>query len=325
MARFSCAVLDDYQDGALSFANWTLLDGVQVNNFTDAITNPDELAEQLTGFEIIVAMRERTRFDAALFARLPRLKLLVTTGMRNAAIDMDAAATRGITVCGTRSLSYPPTELTWGLLLALARHIPADVASVRAGEKWQTRIGVGLSGKTLGIIGLGKIGSQIARYAGAFDMPVLAWSRRLTDEQCRSAGVERAASLDALLQRADVVTLHIVLTESTRGILGARELGLLKPTALLVNTSRGPLIDEAALVETLAKNCIAGAALDVYDTEPLPAGHPFRTLPNVVTTPHVGYVCRENYQIFYGDAVEDIQAWLKGSPLRTLPQSNPSS
>ncbi len=316
-----CAILDDYQDCALGFADWNSLDGVHVKNFTDAITTPDALVEQLDGFEIIVAMRERTRFDAALLARLPQLKLLVTTGMRNAAIDLNAAEARGIMVCGTRGLSDPTPELTWGLLLALARHIPADVASVRAGEKWQTRIGVGLSGKTLGIVGLGSIGSRIARYAQAFDMPVLAWSRNLTDERCQTVGVERASTLDALLQRADVVTLHMVLSDSTRGLLGARELGLLKPTALLVNTSRGPLIDEAALLQTLTEKRIAGAALDVYDTEPLPAAHPLRALPNVVTTPHVGYVTRETYQIFYGDAVEDILAWRKGAPIRVLPAS----
>jgi phosphoglycerate dehydrogenase-like enzyme len=319
MASFHCAILDDYQDCALGFADWASLDNVKVRNFTEAITTQDELAKQLAEFEVIVAMRERTRFDAALFARLPRLKLLVTTGMHNAAIDMAAAAARGIAICGTRGLSYPAPELTWGLLLALSRQIPSEAASIRHGGKWQTQTGVGLSGKTLGIIGLGKIGTQIARYAHAFDMPVLAWNRSLTDDKCKSAGAERAPSLDALLQRADVVTLHMVLADSTRGMIGARELGLLKPTALLVNTSRGPLIDEAALVETLRQNRIAGAALDVFDTEPLPPGHPFRTLANVVATPHIGYVTKENYQVFYGDAVEDIRAWLKGSPLRTLP------
>ena len=314
---FRCAILDDYQDCALGFADWASLDGVEVKSFTHTITTTDELAEQLSGFEIIVAMRERTRFDAALFARLPRLQLLVTTGMRNAAIDLTAASTRGVAVCGTRSLSYPTPELTWGLLIALARQIPAEVAAMREG-KWQTQMGLGLSGKTLGIVGLGKIGSQIARYAQAFGMPVLAWSRHLTDERCQSLGVERALSLDVLLQRADVVTLHLVLSDSTRGIIGPRELGLMKPAALLVNTSRGPLIDEASLLQTLIQNRIAGAALDVFDTEPLPASHPLRSLPNVVATPHIGYVCRENYQLFYGDAVEDIQAWLKGSPVRTL-------
>jgi phosphoglycerate dehydrogenase-like enzyme len=316
---FRCAILDDYQDCALGFADWASLDGVEVKNFTHAITTTDELAEQLAGFEIIVAMRERTRFDASLLARLSSLKLLITTGMRNASIDLATAAARGIAVCGTRSLSYPAPELTWGLLLALARQIPAEVAAVREGN-WQTQMGLGLSGKTLGIVGLGKIGNQIARYAQAFDMPVLAWSRNLTDEQCQSVGVERAPSLDSLLQRADVVTLHLVLSDSTRGIMGARELGLMKPAALLVNTSRGPLIDEASLLQTLTQNRIAGAALDVFDFEPLPAAHPLRTLPNVVATPHIGYVCRENYKLFYGDAVEDIHAWLKGSQVRTLPE-----
>jgi phosphoglycerate dehydrogenase-like enzyme len=321
MVSFHCAILADYQDCALGCADWGSLDSVEVKNFTEAITTQDELAKQLAAFEIIVAMRERTRFDAALFDRLPRLKLLVTTGMHNAAIDMAAAAARGIVICGTRGLPYPAPELTWGLLLALARHIPAESASLSNGGRWQTELGIGLSGKTLGIIGLGKIGTQIARYAHAFDMPVLAWSRNLTDDRCKSAGAERTTSLDALLQRADVVTLHMVLGDATRGMIGARELGLLKPTALLVNTSRGPLIDEGALVETLTQKRIAGAALDVFDTEPLPAGHPFRTLPNVVATPHIGYVTRENYQLFYGEAVEDIQAWLKGSPLRILPAS----
>jgi phosphoglycerate dehydrogenase-like enzyme len=314
----NCAILDDYQNCALGFADWASLDGVSVKNFTDPISTPDELVQKIPGCEIVVAMRERTRFDAALLARLPRLKLLITTGMRNNAIDLDAASAHGISVCGTRALSTPAPELTWGLLLALARNIPADVASVRGGEKWQTRIGTSLSGKTLGIIGLGKIGTQIARYAHAFEMTVLAWSRHLTEEMCQTAGAELAPGMDALLQRADIVTLHIVLTDSTRGIIGARELGLLKPTALLVNTSRGPLIDEKALVQTLSQNRIAGAALDVYDIEPLPLSHPLRTLPNVVATPHIGYVTLENYQIFYSDAVEAIRAWLKGSPVRTL-------
>jgi phosphoglycerate dehydrogenase-like enzyme len=317
--KFRCAILDDYQDCALGFADWASLDSVEVKNFTHAITTTDELAEHLAEFEIIVAMRERTRFDAALFARLPRLKLLVTTGMRNASIDTAAAASHGVVVCGTRSFPYPAPELTWGLLLALARQIPAEVAAVREG-KWQTGIGVGLSGKTLGIVGLGKIGIQIARYAQAFDMRVLAWSRNLAEEHCQSVGAERAPSLDALLQRADIVSLHLVFSDATRGIIGARELSLMKPTALLVNTSRGPLIDEVALLQTLTQNRIAGAALDVFDTEPLPAAHPLRSLPNVVATPHIGYVCRENYELFYGDAVEDIQAWLRRSPVRTLPE-----
>ena len=302
-------------------ANWASLVSVEVKNFTEASSTQDELAKQLAEFEIIVAMRERTRFDAALFERLPRLKLLVTTGMYNAAIDMAAAAARGILICGTRGLAYPAPELTWGLLLALSRYIPAEADSIRQGGKWQTYLGSGLSGKTLGIIGLGKIGTQIARYAHAFNMPVLGWSRSLTDDRCKAAGAKSGRLAWMLCsQRSDIVTLHMVLADSTRGMIGARELGLLKPTALLVNTSRGPLIDEAALVEALTQNRIAGAALRRLRIQNrCRRGHPFCTLPNVVATPHIGYVTRENYQIFYGDAVEDIQAWLKGSPLRTLP------
>ena len=305
----NCAILDDYQNCALGFADCASLNGVSVKNFTHPIP-PQDLIEKISGCEIIVAMRERTRFDAALLARLPRLKLLITTGMRNAAIDVGAASAQGISVCGTRSLSSPTPELAWGLLLALARHIPADVASMRGGGKWQTRIGTGLSGKTLGIIGLGNR-HETARYAHAFDMPVLGWSPHLTKEACQAAGQSERQIWMRYLSRADIVTLHMVLADSTRGMIGARELGLLKPTALLVNTSRGPLIDEKALVQTLTENRIAGAALDVYDIEPLPLSHPLRTLPNVVTTPHIGYVTRENYQIFYSDAIEDIQAWLK--------------
>jgi phosphoglycerate dehydrogenase-like enzyme len=315
----NCAILDDYQNCALGFADWSALGDVKVTTFTDHIADPAALAERLAGFEIIVAMRERTPFDAALFDRLPKLKLLVTTGMRNASIDMAAAAARGIVICGTRGLSNPTPELTWGLLLALARHIPADATSVRNGEAWQTRIGIALSGKTIGIVGLGTIGAQMARYAQAFGMSVLAWSRNLTDERCQTVGAERAPTLDALLQRADIVTLHMVLSDSTRGLLGARELGLMKPTALLLNTSRGPLIDEAPLLQALEGGRIAGFAVDVFDTEPLPLGHKLRTLPNVVATPHVGYVTQESYRVFYGDAVEDIQGWLKKAPVRVLP------
>jgi phosphoglycerate dehydrogenase-like enzyme len=314
-----CAILDDYQDCAPGFADWQSLDDVRVRNFVEPLGSTDAAAAQLAGFDIIVAMRERTRFDAALLARLPALKLLVTTGMRNLAIDLSAAQARSITVCGTRSLASPTPELVWGLLLALARRIPGEAAALRDGSlRWQTSVGVGLAGKTLGIVGLGKIGRQLARYATAFEMPVLAWSRHLTDEQCASVGAERAMSLDALLMRADIVTLQMVLSASTRGMIGARELALLKPTALLLNTARGPLIDERALIETLSAGRIAGAALDVYDTEPLPSDHPLRRLPNVVATPHIGYVTYENYHLFYQDAVEDIRAWLRGAPVRTL-------
>ncbi len=314
-----CAILDDYQDCALGFADWSVLGDVQVRNFVDPLGSAGSAAARLADFDIVVAMRERTRFDAALLGRLPRLRLLVTTGMRNLAIDLAAARAGGVTVCGTRNVPSGTPEFVWGLLLALARQIPGEAAGVRIGAaRWQHSVGVGLAGKTLGIVGLGKIGRQLAVYAHAFAMPVLAWSPHLTEERCAAAGVERASSLDALLQRADIVTLQMVLSESTRGMIGARELALLKPDALLLNTARGPLIDEAALVAALAAGRIAGAALDVYDTEPLPPGHPLRQLPNVVATPHIGYVTRENYQVFYQDAVEDIRAWIQGAPVRTL-------
>ena len=315
----SCAILDDYENCALSFADWTSLPGVKVKAFTEYIPTADALADQLADFEIVVAMRERTSFDGKLLNRLTRLKLLVTTGMKNAAIDITAATERGITVCGTEGLASPPLELTWGLLLGLARDIPAQTVSVRAGE-WQTKVGVGLEGKILGIVGLGKIGSGIARIAQVFGMSVIAWQPRNPKVACEAAGVECAASLNDLLQRADFVTIHMVLAESTRGMIGAQELARMKPTAMLLNTARGPLVDEEALVRALKENRIAGAALDVYDTEPLPNNHPFRTLPNVVATPHLGYVTRENYQVFYSGAVEDIQGWLNGVPVRTLPE-----
>ncbi len=313
-----CAILDDYQNCALGFADWTALQGVNVKNFTEYI-QPDEAANQLAGFAIIVAMRERTVFDAKLLAALPNLKLLVTTGMKNSAIDMDAAKQHGITVCGTRSLPYPAPELAWALLLAIFRHIPVEAASLRAGG-WQTEVGVGLNGKTLGIVGLGKIGKRMAKVALAFEMNVLAWAPRITVEECKDAGVECAASLEDLMKRSDAVTVHMVLAPSTRGMIGAAQLSLMKPTSYLVNTARGPLVDEEALLEALREKRIAGAALDVFDTEPLPHDHPFRALPNVLAVPHLGYVTQENYSIFFGDAVEDIQQWMQKAPVRVLPE-----
>jgi phosphoglycerate dehydrogenase-like enzyme len=317
MILFNCAVLDDYQNCALGFANWGSLKNVQVKIFTDTISTQDALVERLTGFEIIVAMRERTHFDAGLLACLPRLKLLVTTGIRNSVIDLDAAVAHGVVVCGTQILPNPAPELAWGILLALARNIPDQVASVRAGG-WQTQIGVGLEGKTLGIVGLGKIGTRMARVAQAFNMSVLAWQPTITSERCKAAGVECTSSLEDLMERSDIVTVHMVLADSTRGMIGSRELARMKPTAMLVNTARGPLVDEEALVRTLQEGRIAGAALDVYDIEPLPAHHPLRTLPNVIATPHLGYVSRENYQIFFSEAVENIQNWLQGTPVRRV-------
>ena len=313
-----CAIIDDYQNCALRLADWSSLPDVAAKSFNDHISGHAALIERLDPFDIIVAMRERTPFDAALLNALPRLKLLVTSGMRNAAIDVAAAKERGIVVSGTGGLPNVAPELSWGLLMALARHIAAEAASLRRGGPWQTTRGIGLAGKTLGVIGLGNIGTRMACYAQAFDMKVLAWSANLTDERCITAGVERAANLDSLLQRADIVTIHMVLSDRSRGMLGARELALMKPSALLVNTSRGPLIDEFALIEALTEQRIAGAALDVFDTEPLPLGHPFRTLANVLATPHLGYVTQESYTGYFEGAVEDIAAWLRGAPIRTL-------
>ena len=263
-------------------------------------------------------MRERTPFDRALFERLPKLKLLVTTGMRNAAIDMKAAAERGVIVCGTGLSPSPTAELTWGLIQALLRHIPAEYENLKHGGKWQLTVGRELAGARLGIIGLGRLGLRVARVGLAFDMKVSAWSKNLTPERCAEVGVQHAGSLDELLRSSDIVTIHLVLSDRTRGLIGARELGLMKPTALLINTSRGPVVDEAALIAALKERRIAGAGLDVFDHEPLPPGHAFRTLGNVVATPHLGYVTEETYRICYGEAVENIAAWLAGKPIRVI-------
>jgi phosphoglycerate dehydrogenase-like enzyme len=263
-------------------------------------------------------MRERTPFDAWLFDRLPKLRLLVTTGMRNASIDLEAAARRGVAVCGTSGSVGTTTELAWGLILALARRIPQENALFHSGGRWQTTLGVGMNGKTLGVIGLGNLGARTAKVGLAFGMKVLAWSPRLTPERCAEIGVAHAGSLDGLLRESDVVSIHVVLNEGSRGLLGARELGLMKRDAFLVNTSRGPLVDEAALIAVLAEKRIAGAGLDVFDREPLPNDHPLRRLDNVVATPHLGYVTVEGYRTFYGQAVEDIRAWLDDKPVRVL-------
>lgn len=314
-----CVVLDDYQDAARRMADWSPLAGEVALDVIREHLDPEAMIAALRGAAIVVAMRERSRFDAATLARLPDLRLLVTTGLRNAAIDLDAAAARGIAVCGTGSAGAPTPELAWGLLLALARSIPREDANFHAGgSPWQGSLGTDLHGATLGIVGLGKVGQRMARYAAAFDMRVLAWSRNLTAERAAEHGAERAASLDDLLRRSDMVTLHMVLGPDTRGLIGARELGLMRPHALLVNTSRGPLVDWRALAGALREGRIAGAALDVFDEEPLPAGHPLRGLPNLVATPHLGYVSEANYRRFFGDAVEDIGAWLRGAPLRVL-------
>jgi phosphoglycerate dehydrogenase-like enzyme len=303
------AVLDDYQDIARRIASWGSLD---VTVFTEHVAGDDALVARLEPFEAVVAMRERTPFGAARLERLPRLKLLVTTGMANASIDLEAARRLGVVVSGTGGLASPTAELTWGLILALARHIPAEDAAVRAGG-WQHTIGPELAGRTLGVIGHGRLGSRVAAIGRAFEMDVLAWSQNL-----RTADGATVVSKDELLSRSDVVTIHLKLSDRSRGLIGAAELARMKPTALLINTSRGPIVDEAALVEALEAGTIGGAGLDVFDVEPLTADHPLRSAPNTVLTPHLGYVATGSYEIFYRDAVEDIEAYVRGAPVRVL-------
>jgi phosphoglycerate dehydrogenase-like enzyme len=274
------------------------------------------LAARLADFDIVMAMRERTPLTRSLLERLPKLRLLITAGMRNASIDMKAAAERGVLVCGTSGLPYPTAELAWGLILGLMRGIPAEDRATREG-RWQVSLGLGLNGKTLGVLGLGTLGSRVARVGRAFEMTVLAWSQNLTAARAEEVGATLVAK-DELLARSDIVSIHLVLSERTRGLLGARELGLMKRSAYLVNTSRGPIVDEAALVRALRDGTIAGAGLDVFEPEPLPADHPFRSLPNIVITPHLGYVTEETYRVFYGHALEDVQAFLRGAPVRVL-------
>lgn len=314
-----CAILDDYQSVALSMADWSPLFGaVEIKVFTEHVADRGALVDMLAGFGIIVAMRERTPFDRALIERLPDLRLLVTTGMRNAAIDLEAAAERGIVVCGTPSAPGTTAELTWGLIIAMLRCIPQEIAGFRAGGPWQTSVGYDLNGKRLGIIGLGNLGTRVAEVAKAFEMKVSAWSRSLTPARAAELGIDYCATLDELLAAADIVTNHLTLNEQTRGLIDARRLGLMKRSAFLVNTARGPIVDEPALIDALRHDRIAGAALDVYGTEPLPRDHPFRTLPNVVATPHLGYVTQNTYRAYFGGAVEDIRAWLDGKPVRVL-------
>jgi phosphoglycerate dehydrogenase-like enzyme len=311
------AILDDYQSVALSLADWKSLGPeVSVQAFHERISGEDTLAKRLGDFQVIVAMRERTQFPRSLLERLPKLKLLVTTGMRNVAIDAKAAAELGILVSGTSLLTPPTAELTWGLIIALARHIPQEAQQMRRGG-WQTTIGVGLNGKVLGVLGLGKLGGEVARLGRAFQMEVIAWSQNLTAEHASSHGATRVEK-DELFQRADFVTIHLVLSKRTRGLVTARELSLMKPAAYLINTSRGPIVEERVLIDALTTRKFAGAALDVYDEEPLPDDHPLRKLDNVVLTPHLGYVTVENYRLGYGQAVEDIRAFLAGQPIRIV-------
>ena len=307
-------VLDDYQRCAARFAAWDGL-GAEVAFVHEHLTG-DALVETLRDATVVVAMRERTAFGAALLERLGQLELLVTTGASNASIDVSAARALGVTVCGTRSLASPAAELTWALILAVTRQVAQADAGLRTGA-WQTTMGTELAGKTLGLVGLGRLGRRVARVGRAFEMEVLAWSQNLDPDVAREHDVIPTTKND-LLAHSDVVCLHLRLGDRTRGIIGAAELDQMLPSAYLVNTSRGPLVDESALVEALRSGRIAGAGLDVYDDEPLPLGHPLLSAPHTVLTPHLGYVTDGGYRLCYGDAVEDIRAWLDGEPVRVV-------
>ncbi len=311
------AVLDDYQGIAVRMADWTSLPkGTEVQFFLDHLADEDGLAERLLEFEVVAGMRERTPFPRSLLTRLPNLRLLVTTGRRNASFDTQAATELGIVVCGTGGAGEGPTELTWGLIIGLLRQIPQEDQRTRQGQ-WGTTVGIGLKGKTLGLLGLGHIGSLVARVGNAFDMNVIAWSQNLTAERAAECGAT-LVDKDTLFSDSDIVSIHVVLSDRTRGLVGARELGLMKPNAYLVNTSRGPIVDETALISSLRRQAIAGAALDTFDVEPLPPGHPILSLPNTVLAPHNGYVTEEAYQAFYSGIVEDITTFAAGEPVRVL-------
>jgi phosphoglycerate dehydrogenase-like enzyme len=310
-------VLDDYQDVALTLADWSpVRSKYTVEAIREHIADQSELIARLRDSEVVVAMRERTPFPADVLKQLPALRLLVTTGPRNASIDVDAAKAQGITVCGTTGTGTAMPEITLGMIIALTRNFAQEDAAVRAGE-WQHTIGPGLAGSTLGVIGLGRLGIPVAQLAQAFQMSVLAWSPNLTQDRAERYGV-RAVDKRTLFAESDVLTIHMPLSSRTRGLIGAEDFALMKPTAYLINTSRGPIVDEAALVEALRAGRIAGAGLDVYDVEPLAADHPLRSLPNTLLLPHIGYVTTDNYRIWYGQVVEDIVAWSNGSPVREL-------
>lgn len=317
--RLRCAVIDDFQDVATSIADWSpLADRVDVTSFTEHVDDEDELVALLEEFDIVVTLRERVPFPATLLARLPRLKLLVASGMRNSVIDFAAAAEHGVTVCGTKSSSTPPVELTWALLLGLARGVVTENNALRENGPWQSTVGADLNGRRLGLLGLGKIGSRVAQVGLAFGMEVVAWSQNLTKERADEVGVSLAASKEELLETSDFVSVHLALSERTRGLLGGPELALMKQSAYLINTSRAAIVDQDALLAALREERVAGAGVDVFDVEPLPADHPMRSAPRLLATPHLGYVSQDNYRTYYGHAVEDIEAFLAGTPVRVL-------
>jgi phosphoglycerate dehydrogenase-like enzyme len=318
MPRRRCAILDDYQDVALEVADWSKVAGdLDIKVFKEHLGGRDTVVRSLRGFEIVCAMRERTAFPRAVIEQLPDLKLLITTGLRNASIDVAAAKERGVVVCGTPSTGSPTSGIAIGLMLELTRRIGYENARMKAGAPWQTTIGTDLEGLTLGVLGLGKLGTRTARIAQAFGMKVIAWSQNLTPEKCKDAGVDYVSKQD-LFRRADFITIHLILSQRTRGLVGAEEIGLMKPSAYIINTSRGPIIEEAALLAALRESKIAGAGLDVFDVEPLPVEHPLRKMGNVVLTPHLGYVSLQNYRAYFAGVVDDIRAFLDGKPVRVL-------
>lgn len=318
MTRLRCAILDDYFNIAQDVADWSKIsDRVDVTVFSHPFASEQAAASALADFEIVCAMRERTAFPKSLFAALPKLKLLLTSGMRNAAIDLEAAKARNVVVCGTQYGRDPTAALTIGLILELTRGIGRENARMHAGEPWQTFAGIEIEGRTLGIIGLGKLGSKVAGIAKTLGMNVIAWSPNLTSEKCKEAGVTYA-SKEELFAKADIVTIHVVLSDRSRGLVGAADLARMKPTAYLVNTARGPIVDEAALLAALQQKKIAGAGIDVFSVEPLPTDHPFRKLDNLVLTPHLGYATEDGLRTHYGQMVDTIDAWFKGEPPRRL-------
>ncbi|OGT39808.1 MAG: hydroxyacid dehydrogenase [Gammaproteobacteria bacterium RIFCSPHIGHO2_12_FULL_36_30] len=319
MTKFRCAILDDYQNIALKIADWSVLsDKIDIIVFPNHFKNEAELISALHDKEIIVIMRERTPFTKSLFEHLPKLKLLITSGPRNASIDLETAKKFGVVVCGTASHKEPPMELTWGLILNLARNISLENNAIKSSGIWQSTVGVGLKGKTLGLLGLGKIGSLMVPVAKAFGMQVMAWSENLTADRTEALEISFAKSKQELLRESDFISIHLVLSDRTRHLLMADDLKCMKRTSYLINTSRAQIVDQVALIQALKENWIAGAGLDVFEIEPLPSDHVLRQLKNVVVTPHLGYVTQENYHIFFGEAVENIVAFLNGSPIRAL-------
>lgn len=317
--KLKCAILDDYQGVALELADWSKIsEQVEVTAYREHFDTEDDLIRAVGDCEIIVIMRERTPFGASVLSRLPKLKLLITSGLRNASIHLPTAESQGVTVCGTVSHQQPPAELTWALIHGLARNVVLENENLRNNGPWQSTVGVDLYGKRLGIIGLGKIGTRVAAVGKAFGMEVAAWSQNLTKERTDEVDVELAGSLMQLLETSDFVTIHLVLSDRTRNLIGEQELKRMRPTAYLINTSRAPIVNREALAAALQEGWIAGAGLDVYETEPLPSDDMFRKLPNVLALPHLGYVSQNNYRAYFTEAVEDIQAYLSGEPIRKL-------